>query len=346
MEQSGDQLKSARKRNIGLNYLSVNDWCGPISEQQWLWHRAIPIGHLTIIQAAQKVGKSTLVRNLIAAVLSGNEFLGRAVKQGDVVYLPIEESPSAVKKHLLALGVDDKARIVIPTILDEKCKSASQGRVIRDTETLAEVISEVKPVLVVIDPLTLFLKTTSLNSYDKVYQALEPLIQVAQEHGTAIVFLHHESKGASKGSNVGQRGMGSVALPAAVSSTISMVNRNGIRAIEIEGRDVLPFGEQPLTMDENGVITAGQSWDDFCADKYADAILEVLRNINEPFTMIELEMFVEGDVKQIKTAIYKLIERGEILHVEGKGVKGSPKKYGLPECSSTADENQTDPPVD
>ncbi len=333
-----DQSKDNKKRNIGLNYLSVNDWAGEAKEQEWLWDRAIPLAHLTIVQAAQKVGKSTFVRNLIAAVLSGNDFLGRKVAKGDVLYLPIEESPSAVKKHLLALGVDDKARIVIPTILDEKCKLKSQGQVIRDTQTLTEVIAEVKPVLVVIDPLTLFLKTTSLNSYDKVYQALEPLIHVAQEHGTAIVFLHHESKGASKGSNVGQRGMGSVALPAAVSSTISMTNKNGVRMIEIEGRDILPFNDLQLSIDEHGVITTGTAWDDFVADKFGLQILEALQVMVEPLTMVELEICVFGDQKAVKTAIYKLIERGEVVHLSGRGVKGDPKRYGLPKGVSEAQE--------
>ena len=71
--ESKEQAKINKKRNVGLNYFSVNDWAGEAKEQEWLWHKAIPLGHLTIIQVAQKVGKSTLVRNLIAAVVEGRD---------------------------------------------------------------------------------------------------------------------------------------------------------------------------------------------------------------------------------------------------------------------------------
>ena len=50
--------------------------------------------------------------------------------------------------------------------------------------------------------------------------------------------------------------------------------------------------------------------------------------------------------RTIKTAIYNLIERGEILHLEGKGVKGDPKRYGLPQDTSDADGGRIDRPGD
>ena len=62
-------------------------------------------------------------------------------------------------------------------------------------------------------------------------------------------------------------------------------------------------------MDEYGVITTGSAWDDFIIDKYASQIVEALSVMSDGLTMIELQMLIEGDVKQVKSAIYGLIER-------------------------------------
>jgi hypothetical protein len=339
MEKQSDGGKQCKP---GLNYLSIGQWAGEGKKREWLWDKLVPLGHLTLLQAAQKCGKSTLVRNLIACALEGKDLLGRTVKQGAVIYLPLEEDPFAVKEHLRALGVDDNPLLTVPAIIGSGATANSaRSRVVRDFDTLAHAVREINPVLVVIDPLALMVKASSLNIYEKVYEAMQPFIDLSQECHCAIVFLHHESKSGSGRKNVGQRGIGSVALPGSVSTTISMSNKGGMRTIEVEGRGVQPLENLILSLDANGKIDTANRWEEVLAERYIPSIREALAVMSEPLMMTELQMLVRGDLKEVKQAIYFMIEQGVIQHVTGRGVKGDPKRYALAPASKRAEGENT-----
>ncbi len=322
----------------GVKLTTVFEWAARTgSEVEWLWHEAIPMRHLTLIQAKQKIGKSTLVRNLMSNVLHGRAFLGRAVKYGGVIYLPLEEEPASVLRHLQALGVTAADDLLIPvmTQVDEYVEEGVKKRMVERTvvehvDQLENVIRTARPVLVVIDPLILFLKCGDSNSYDKVYAAMKSLLRLAREYNCAIVLLHHEGK--TERENTGQRGIGSTAIPASVSTTISMVSQGGFRMLESEGRGIVAFEKLVLKLDERGTLTSDGSYSEVATNKFESVILDTLRDYDseEAPTKDELLRCVAGDVKEKETGFYGVLKQGLIVVVSGSGRKGSPRRYGVP----------------
>jgi RecA-family ATPase len=64
----------------------VKDLADEVPESpDWLVHGLMPRGALALLSAYPKVGKSTLVGDLIVAVAQGRSFLGRSTEQGSVL---------------------------------------------------------------------------------------------------------------------------------------------------------------------------------------------------------------------------------------------------------------------
>ena len=98
-------IDSTRMVDSGFNFTCLPDLLAePPEEVEWCWDQTLPAGGLSILAAKPKVGKSTLARNLAFAVASGEEFLGRAINQGTVVYIALEEKRSEVQKHFSRMG--------------------------------------------------------------------------------------------------------------------------------------------------------------------------------------------------------------------------------------------------
>lgn len=64
-------------------------------------------------------------------------------------------------------------------------------------DQIRRVVEEMKPVLVIIDPLFRFTKVKDGNDYHQVTNALEPLLRLARDTGTHVLCVHHSRKGES-----------------------------------------------------------------------------------------------------------------------------------------------------
>jgi len=69
---------------------------------------------LTMMCAKPKVGKSTLARQLAVSVSEGEDFLGKPVKTGNVLYLSLEGPKHVVQQHFKTLGLTQtKGRVTL-----------------------------------------------------------------------------------------------------------------------------------------------------------------------------------------------------------------------------------------
>lgn len=318
---------------------TLDEWANESgTEREFVWQDTISLRHIACLSAKQKVGKSTLIRNLIAAVIQGTPFLGRPVKQGKVVYLPLEEEAAEVYTHFRSMGVSQdllREFLLIPTEdvvysftdIDGRTVTSVETRIIRDVQQLEAAIQSAKPVLVVIDPIVQFIKFTDMNAYDKTYADLTPLMRLARLYTCGILFTTHEGK--TDRENVGQRSIGSTAFPAIVSATLSMQSKGGTRTLESEGRGgVVRFEKLVITMDAtSGIVSAAGSYEEMQTTSFCGAIMEIVNGFTEPFTRDTLMESVEGR-QQTKFAAWKeLVTSGRIVHVSGVGKKGDPKLY-------------------
>ena len=150
----------------------------------WAVHEMLPHGALTIIAAEPGAGKSTWLRDLAVCVAKGQDFQGRAVKQGPVLLFSLEEYKPMVAEHMRKMGAthDDPLHIRFDPLDD----AVSQVRA---------AVERLKPAMVIIDPLPKFTLIDDLNSYGQVSPAMDALVQLAHEgDGTNIVVVTHTNK--------------------------------------------------------------------------------------------------------------------------------------------------------
>lgn len=140
-------------------------------------------GRVTLLAAAEKVGKSTLMGQAVAAMTKGETFLGRPCLPGYAVWMTLDEPTNDCVIRLVDHG-------------------AVQNRVavVEDRPTwneLYDILDHTKPAVLVIDTLTEWAvsEVGDLNSAHAWTPFLKTLRdQVARKRDVAVVMLHHMTK--------------------------------------------------------------------------------------------------------------------------------------------------------
>jgi AAA domain len=148
---------------------------------------------LTVLAGRPKVGKSWMALGLAIAVASpaGRAFGSVRVEQGDVLYLALEDNRRRLKRRLNQMlpsgSVPNRLEISL------SCPRLDRGGM----ETIKRWVQRHPDArLIVIDVFKkLRPEARERDSlYDSDYRAIEPLKQLADEHGIAILVLHHTRK--------------------------------------------------------------------------------------------------------------------------------------------------------
>jgi hypothetical protein len=177
-------------------------------------------GTVSCVVAKPKVGKSTFARNLCLAVSRGEDFLGSKTKQGECIYLALEEREEDIKNDFRAMGAEGKEPIYI-----HAAAAPAEG-----IAGLCDLVRARRPVLVVIDPLFRLARIRDEKAYAETYYALGPLIDVVREAGTHVMLTHHAGKSAK--ADAIDSPLGSTAIGGAVSTLIHLKRTETMRTIQ------------------------------------------------------------------------------------------------------------------
>jgi hypothetical protein len=183
--------------------------------QGWLWAGRIPLGAITVLEGDPAQAKSTLTYDITARVTKGLDMphSGGAATPAGVVLLQGEDDLAAVVRPRLEAAGADLSRV----IAFDKAGSAGRPLVLPDDLPLIEkAAAEVQARLVVIDPLTAFVR--SLSSDQGTRQALGPLTAFAERTGVAVLLVRHLTKGGT--SNPLYRGAGTIGIIAAARAAL------------------------------------------------------------------------------------------------------------------------------
>lgn len=180
-------------------------------EVRWLWHPYIPLGKLTLLQGDPGVGKSWVSLSLATAVSLGRGFPGAGeTPSGNVLLLTAEDDlEDTVRPRLDTMGADS-ARVF-----------STQGPLTFDEDgigKLAQQISEIKPLLVIVDPIQAYAGGIDFHKANEVRTILAALAALAAKHGCAILLVCHLTKGARD--KAIYRGIGSIDFMAACRSAL------------------------------------------------------------------------------------------------------------------------------
>jgi hypothetical protein len=316
-ESSFSSMQPKAGRPSSFSFTPLKDLLAePEEEVAYVWHLTLPRGGFSICAAKPKVGKSTLVRNLVRAISKGEEFFGRPTVKGSVIYLCLEEKRGEIAGHFRRMGASEED-ILIHT-----------GRTPSDALTaLEEAIEKYSPVLVIIDPLSRFVRVADFNSYGDVTRALEPLIDLARsaECQPHILAVHHNGKGEREG---GDSLLGSTGFFGAVDTLLTMKRRDKVRTLESVQRYGEDLPEVVVHLDaETGLVTPA-------GDVQA---LQLAERKAAVFDCVGDEALTEGDIKErvggnaglTSKALRALCEEG-LLKRTGAGRRNDPYLYRKP----------------
>jgi putative DNA primase/helicase len=194
---------------------------------EWIWAGRLARGKVALLGGPPGLGKSQVTANMAATVSMGGRWPcneGTAL-QGDVLILSAEDGiADTIIPRLIAAGADmDRVRIVAAAT-----KSDGTGRktfsLKTDVDLLEELAREMGTVLlIIIDPISAYMGGADGNGNVETREVLEPLAEMANRLGIAVVAVTHLNKGGAGGQSALNRFAGSIAFVAAARSAYLVI---------------------------------------------------------------------------------------------------------------------------
>lgn len=205
------KLSQAKKYNV-INLSDVKS-----EKVKWLWYPYIPIGKITLIQGDPGSSKTMFCLYLSSIVSKGGIFPGDD--------LQCEHTPEVVIYQTAEDGIADtiKPRLepMKPNfnnifVIDE----SERGLTLEDAR-IEEVMKDLKPKLLIIDPLQAYLGAgVDMHRANEVRPVLAKIGRLAEKYECAVVFIMHMSKMSS--TKALYRALGSIDIPAVARSMITI----------------------------------------------------------------------------------------------------------------------------
>jgi putative DNA primase/helicase len=257
----------------------------------WLWPGYLARGAVNLLVGDPDNGKTLVALDLAARLTTGAAFpdgLPNSQPAADVIVLSAEDSMAyTIRPRVEAAGGDSNRVHVLAA------ESAEQGLSISsDITQLGALITEIRPALVIIDPMSAYLPGIDTYRDNEVRATLAPFVALAQRHGVTVLGIIHMSKNTER--NAMQRVLGSTAFTALSRATF-MVSKDpddhdrrlflpvkfnlGKRPAGFAFR---PTGVEVRTPDGLKIGTARAVWEDTPVKANADEVLRQLARGSSP----------------------------------------------------------------
>lgn len=269
------------------------------------------------IAGTPKSGKTWLALELAVSVASGRPCLGRFTVRdpGRVLLYAAEDTAQAIKHRVggiaKARGIDLE-RLAVGLITESGLRLDDPDH----QERLAETLEQLKPRLLVLDPLVR-LHRGDENSAAEISQLLAYLRHLQRRYGVAVALVHHVRKSAA--SQPGQALRSSGDLHAWSDSSLYLLRRKGRLELHTEHRshpNPKPFlvelhSDDPLHLQCLGEADSDDPDGD---DELAQRILETLAN--RPMTRTSLRESLSVRNENLGKALAALELRGNVRRID------------------------------
>lgn len=308
-----------------------------------------------IVAGMPKCFKSTLVHDLVVSVASGEPFLGDfdVLDPGPVIVVQNENADYIMKdrteKVIAAKGLGGEAERItskklhvefppdLPiTFINQQGFTLSNEDHRRQLESL---IKEIKPVLVVFDPLYLMFDG-DLNSSKELNPVLNWLLHLKTEYKTSVMVIHHYNKGSNQQTlRGGARMAGSIMLYGWVESAwyltktddeedlppnqrVDLSESSGSSTITLSREFRMSGNYQDLDIhfemgeigNPNYRVTVGAAGEPHVTIKtIEDEILGILSNSNAPVTKRALRENLGDNKNALNKALDSLLKSKKIV---------------------------------
>ena len=182
-----------------------------------------------MLAGGPKVGKSTWGRKLGVGVAKGGRVLGYEVTAAPVIYMPLQEDPRHVVREIHAINPDSPNPGVLFHLHNPAAPMEWAG--------LADAITSLAAVLVIVDMVSDFKAWEDGNDYDEMKVVIGRFTKLARDTNAHVMLLHHGRKTPSA-SYPTERVLGSQAIAGEVDVVCSIHRDKEKRIFEAEGRGI------------------------------------------------------------------------------------------------------------
>ena len=209
----------------------------------------IPCG-LTVLSGAPKIRKTFMALQMAISVATGQPFLGHNTTKCDVAYLDLEGSKSRVSFRTERMSTKIPRNVYITNTIKERLADGLVDK-LRQLHRARPSIR-----LIIIDTYSRArgsYKSFGVNAYDADVALLEPIQRMALEENIAVMFIHHDKKGAGFMSDSFERLSGTMGISGSADCVINLIadgkRFDGKATMEYTPRDA-KGGEIKLAFDE------------------------------------------------------------------------------------------------
>ena len=320
-----------------------------MEKPEWLVEGIWQKGTYGMIAGEPKTYKSVQATDLALSVASGRPFLNYFPVRttGAVLYVQEENGEQTVQDRVFKVAASKGLLQSTPfgwQLPNDLPLYFSNNYGVDLTkkdsrELLEETVRNIKPVLLILDPLYMMLGTVDENSATEVGEVLRWLTHLRNTYGVAIMLCHHYNKGNGTSSNRGgQRVRGSSAFHAWVESAIYVKATSELYTVKLE-REFRAFPTMPELTLKIGLGNPG----DLTyipqllsrAEENADAEVTEMR-VEEIFTLLSTSPKTEEEIEEeckiphakVHQLLTALVEANRIMKVSGGG-RGKKASYIL-----------------
>ncbi len=194
---------------------------------EWVWPGRIARGKVTLLGGPPGLGKSQVTANIAATVSTGGRWPCNEghTPQGDVIILSAEDGlADTIVPRLIAAGADTKCVRIVAAATKPDGTGRKTFSLKTDVDLLEEMAREIGTVrLIIIDPISAYMGGADGNGNVETREVLEPLAEMANRLGIAVLAVTHLNKGAAAGQSVLNRFVGSIAFVAAARSAYLVI---------------------------------------------------------------------------------------------------------------------------
>ena len=210
----------------------------PLEKPSFVVDGLIPTG-LTLFCGSQKIGKSWLMLKLCLCVSQGIPLWDMPTREGDVLYLCLEDTFCRIQDRLFRLTDEASGRLHFAVASDK----LSDGLIVQLEDYLKEYPDSR---LIVIDTLQKIRTASKDNAYASDYGDISLIKDFADRHSLAVVVVHHIRK--QNDSDVFNKVSGTTGLTGSADATFVLEQESrasNAAKLYVTGRDT-PYQEFTL----------------------------------------------------------------------------------------------------
>ena len=318
-----------------------------IPHRQWLYGIDLVRGEVTLLASPGGVGKSSLAIGAAVSVASGRALLDERICDDSLkaLYINAEDSATEMRRRIWALCLhhhvaeQDLKRFFLLGSDDWRTQRLSllrtdKGNSVLDdagVDHLDSLLGELRPDLVVLDPLVAMCGGGNLNDNAAMSLVMRALKRLANKFDCAVLILHHTRKG------------GDLSSAEAIGGASAIVNlsRRALMAVPMTAEEALRLGVLPSERPSYFKTVASKS---NLSPRSDDAPWYQLHSVTlsnpEPPNYVtgdrvqavarvqlpRIGMTLAADDQKIRHAILDTVDRGKMI--DGQAVKYSPNLTG------------------